>query len=124
MSSYEIIWEFTVTNEQRAAFEAAYGSPGPWAELFGKAEGFLETRLLRDLERDGIYLTIDRWSSQEAFLAFKRDFAEDYARLDRELEGTSENERRIAACVMVANPCLHSAATMLREEKRFPLPVG
>lgn len=101
MSSYEIIWEFTVASEQRAAFEAAYGSPGPWADLFGKAEGFLETRLLRDLERDGNYLTIDRWSSEAAFMAFKRDFAAAYDRLDRELEGTSENERRLGVYAMV-----------------------
>lgn len=102
MPTYEIVWEFTVPSAQRAAFEHAYGPAGPWADLFGRAEGHIETRLLRDLERHGIYTTIDRWSSKQAFMDFKRDFAVEYDRLDRELEGTSENERRIGVYATVS----------------------
>ena len=101
MSTYEIIWEFTVASEQRAAFETAYRSTSAWADLFSKAAGYIETTLLRDLERPGVYLTIDRWSSKEAFLDFKRDFAVAYDRLDQELEGTSQCERRIGVYASV-----------------------
>jgi len=103
MSAYEIIWEFTVTRKNRAAFEAAYKSSGSWAELFGKADGYIETKLLRDLERDETYLTIDRWSSEEAFLKFRRDFAVEYQSLDRELEGLSERERRVGVFARVGD---------------------
>lgn len=102
MSAYEIIWEFTVTTGQRPAFEAAYGSTGPWAELFSKAAGYIETKVLRDLERDGIYLTIDRWASEVAFMDFKRDCEVAYDRLDRQCKGLSERERRVGAFTMVS----------------------
>ena len=101
MPGHEIVWAFTVASEQRAAFEAAYGTAGPWADLFRRAAGFIETRLLCDLDCPGHYLTIDRWSSKEAFLAFERDFSVAYARLDRELEGTSESERRVGVFAVV-----------------------
>lgn len=75
----------------------AYGSDGPWAQLFRRAPGFIETRLLHDMEDAGRYLTVDRWASHEAFEAFRRDFAADYSTLDRQLEGLASLETRLGA---------------------------
>lgn len=93
----EIVWEFRAQPERIAAFEAAYGPEGIWAKLFRTAEGFIETLLLKDGEVAGRYLTVDRWTSAEAFEAFRRDRKQDYERLDRELEGLCAEERRIGA---------------------------
>ena len=60
---YTILWEFLVPPRRRAEFEQAYAADGPWAELFGRADGFAGTQLLRCTEQDGRYLTVDRWRS-------------------------------------------------------------
>jgi heme-degrading monooxygenase HmoA len=95
--SYTIVWEFRVPREGVVGFEAAYGPDGPWASLFGRAEGFLGVELLRSMDQDARYLTIDRWVSQEAYEAFQARFAAEYEDLDKRLEGVAGTETRIGA---------------------------
>ena len=90
-----IIWEFAVEERLQPDFERAYAPGGPWARLFAEGEGFLETRLLRAKERPGVYQTVDRWASREAYAAFKREFAERYDELDEEVGALSRNETYI-----------------------------
>jgi len=90
-----IVWEFIVPAANRARFEVTYGPEGDWARLFRHAADFRGTELLRDGERDGVYLTIDRWASAEAFDRFKRHFGADYLRLDGALEGLASRETRL-----------------------------
>jgi heme-degrading monooxygenase HmoA len=86
------VWEFQVRPESIAEFERAYGPDGLWAELFRRSSAFMGTELLRDKDRAGRYLTIDRWTSREALKQFKEQFAEDYGALDRALEKLTERE--------------------------------
>ena len=95
--NYTIIWQFTVPPENREAFEAGYGRDGRWVDLFAQADGFIETRLLKDEEQPGVYLTLDRWESRSAFEAFKKAYAAPYADLDASLEGLASAEVRIGA---------------------------
>lgn len=90
--TYATVWQFLVPEDQRTAFESAYGPDGPWARLFARAPGFLEVRLLRSREQAGRYYTIDRWQSATAFENFKRNFAKEYQDLDRQLEGLASSE--------------------------------
>ena len=90
-----VIWEFAVEEGHRPAFERAYAAGGPWARLFATSEGFLETRLLKAKESPGVYQTIDRWASREAYAAFKRDFADAYDALDEEVGDLSRRETYI-----------------------------
>jgi heme-degrading monooxygenase HmoA len=92
---HTILWEFRVSAERRAAFEAAYGADGPWALLFARAKGFLSVELLRCGDEADRYVTVDRWRSRADFEAFKRDFGTEYAALDRQLDGIAERETRI-----------------------------
>ena len=94
---YTILWEFRVPPDRRDGYEATYGPQGPWAQLFGRAPGFVGVELLRCTEQAGRYVTIDRWRSRADFEAFKRDFGADYAALDRALEGIADSEARIGA---------------------------
>ena len=94
---YRILWDFLVTPAKRAAFEQAYAAGGPWAELFGRADGFAGIQLLRCTEQDGRYLTVDRWRSRADHVAFRRDFSTEYAALDAGLEGLADVENRIGA---------------------------
>lgn len=66
------------------AFTEMYGPNGPWAQLFRTASGFLGTQLLRDLEGARRYVTIDRWESRDAYVAFRNASVAAYEALDRE----------------------------------------
>lgn len=91
--SITIIWTYVVADAARAAFEAAYGPNGDWAQLFRKGEGYLGTELLR--KADGGYATLDRWRSEADFDAFKQRFGAEYAALDAVCEKLTSAEQKI-----------------------------
>ncbi len=95
--SFSVVWEFNVPEGNRAAFERAYGSEGPWVDLFREADGFLGTWLLRDKEHPGKYLSHDRWDSREAYEEFKRRFAARYNDMDEDLGGLATRENYIGS---------------------------
>ena len=91
-AGYTTVWEFRVAPACQYEFEKHYGPDGTWARLFRSAEGYLGTDLLRDRKNTLRYLTIDRWESREAWLAFRRAHGAAYERLDREFEGLTTSE--------------------------------
>lgn len=91
---------FVYDVREAAAFEAAYGSDGDWAQFFRRGPGYVGTELLRDLEQPGRYLVVDRWESSEAYNQFVEEHRDEYMRrvdetaflYDQELRfGTFEN---------------------------------
>jgi hypothetical protein len=91
----DIVWEFRVSTERQREFEFNYDSNGVWAALFNRSAEFRETILLRDSSRNGRYLTIDRWTSEDAFRGFKEAFAKEYAEIDARCEALTESERLV-----------------------------
>lgn len=92
---FVVVWEFEVAEDKLAAFEAAYGPAGKWAQLFGKSTDYLGTELLKDAYIVGRYLTIDRWRSEEAFREFRKDNDAGYEVIDRECDALTEKEQRV-----------------------------
>jgi heme-degrading monooxygenase HmoA len=92
-----VVWQFEVSEADVAAFEAAYGADGSWAQLFRSSPEYRGTELLRDAYIPGGYLTVDRWTSEEAFRAFRRDHDADYEKLDRSCDALTARETRIGA---------------------------
>jgi len=90
--SYIAIWEFRVKPDSVPIFEEIYGSDGDWAQLFHQSHDYLGTELLRDLSRRGRYVTLDRWTSRDAFHDFKREHQTAYSELDRRCEALTERE--------------------------------
>ena len=86
-AGFTTLWEFAVLPARQAEFESHYGPEGDWVRLFRRGTGYLGSELLQDRANPQRYLTIDRWESLEAWRAFRRHFAEEYERLDREFEG-------------------------------------
>jgi heme-degrading monooxygenase HmoA len=86
------VWRFSPPRGREAEFAAAYDGQGPWAALFGRANGFVGTSLLRSSERGGWWLTLDRWENEAAFDNFQRDFGDEYRALDARLEGVAGAE--------------------------------
>jgi heme-degrading monooxygenase HmoA len=94
---FVILWQFDIAEEQVAAFETAYGAHGSWATLFSLSPEYAGTELLKDAYVPGRYLTIDRWSSEEAFRAFRAQHDPDYEALDRACDALTGSETRIGA---------------------------
>jgi len=94
---FVILWQFDIVDEKLASFEAAYGPDGSWAKLFALSSDYLGTELLKDAYVPGRYLTIDRWRSEQAFRAFRKDHDADYEALDRASDSLTAAEARIGA---------------------------
>ena len=92
-----VVWQFEIAEENIAAFEAAYGSKGPWEQLFRESPDYKGTELLRDAYVHGSYLTIDRWTSEEAFRSFRKEHDAAYEALDRQSDALTARETRIGA---------------------------
>jgi len=73
-----IVWEYMARPDRLAEFESLYRPDGPWVELLRKSPGFLSTTLMRDVGDARRFVIADRWTSEESYEAFKRDFAGEY----------------------------------------------
>jgi heme-degrading monooxygenase HmoA len=94
---FVVVWRFEIAEEKIAAFEAAYSPQGAWAQLFGASPEYRGTELLRDAYIPGNYLTIDRWASEDAFRAFRKDHDREYETLDRACDDLTSREIRVGA---------------------------
>jgi len=97
---FVVVWQFEIAEEKTAAFEAAYGPEGAWAKLFRTSPNYLGTDLMRDAHIPGGYLTIDRWTSEEDFRAFRKDHDAEYESLDRSSDALTSREARIGAYIV------------------------
>ncbi|HUA92018.1 MAG TPA: antibiotic biosynthesis monooxygenase family protein [Terracidiphilus sp.] len=94
---FVVVWQFEIAEDKIAAFEAAYGPEGSWAQLFRSSSNYLGTELLRDAYVPGGYLTIDRWKSEEDFRSFRKSHDKEYEVLDRACDSLTGRETRIGA---------------------------
>jgi heme-degrading monooxygenase HmoA len=92
---YTIVWSFDVKPEQIKAFERAYGPEGDWAQLFGRAPGYVDTELRRETDRRGHYLTIDRWQTRADYNRFKEQFTNEYMTLDLRCGRMTDVEQKV-----------------------------
>ena len=96
---FVVVWHLEIAEEKVAAFEAAYSHEGAWAQLFRSSSEYRGTELLRDAYIPGVYLTIDRWTSEEDFRAFRKDHDAEYESLDRSSDALTSRETRIGAYI-------------------------
>ena len=89
---YLVVWEFQVKLEAQFAFEHIYGRAGDWARLFSQSPNYRGTRLLRDLNEPGRYLTFDYWTSREALHEFKEAHQAGYDAFDKQCESLTDDE--------------------------------
>ena len=94
---FVVVWQFEIAEEKVPPFETAYGPEGTWSQLFRTSPEYLGTELLRDAYVPGSYLTVDRWASEEAFRAFRKDHDGEYETLDRSCDELTSRETRIGA---------------------------
>ncbi len=89
------LWEFEVKPGSEELFEKVYGPDGAWVKLFVQDSQYRGTRLVKDVEREGVYLTLDFWETREAYEKFKKENSAEYDRIDRECEEMTAGEKRL-----------------------------
>jgi heme-degrading monooxygenase HmoA len=92
-----IVWEFLVKPGKETEFQEKYGPEGLWARFFQGSAGYIKTELVKDVSKDGRYLTLDYWQTEEEFSRFKQQNLAEYERLDKEFAGLTESETRLGA---------------------------
>ena len=74
-------------------FEKAYGPEGEWVQLFRRDARYRGTRLLRDVGRERVYVTVDEWESRAAYDEFRQKWAKEYAQIDEKCGMLTSAER-------------------------------
>ena len=92
-----ILYQYRPKPNLHPDFERAYGPDGDWALLFQRSPDYLGTELLRSLQDPTLYVTIDRWTSQAAYEAFRTRWLADYEALDRRCDALTEREELIGS---------------------------
>ncbi len=90
-----ILWEFEVRSDHVGEFIKHYSSTGTWAQLFKKHAAYQNTQLIQDTDKPLRFITIDVWADLASYQTFKREFAAEYAAIDRTCEGLMSAERSI-----------------------------
>ncbi len=98
---YVIIWEYEVKADHVTEFEGIYGPEGAWAQLFKKHPGYLGSELLRDSDQSQRYITIDRWTSSEAYNSFQAKWQDEYNELDTRCESFMDSESFLGTLSLV-----------------------
>jgi quinol monooxygenase YgiN len=91
----QIAWVIEAQPERLLEFQKAYGMNGDWVQLFRKAEGYIETALMRDTENVNRFLIIDRWHDLSSFDSFKRRYEMAYNELDHRCEEITRLETKV-----------------------------
>jgi heme-degrading monooxygenase HmoA len=92
---YAILWEFHVIPEFQSQFEHVYGPDGDWAHFFRSGNGYFGTELIRDETNPDRYVTLDLWSSRADYESFRKQYADEYHRIDQSCERMTNNERAL-----------------------------
>ena len=100
---YVVIWEFQVRAGRERRFEKVYGSEGDWARLFAQDASYIGTELIHHFNGGRIYMTMDFWTSRQAFDEFKESNLARYKALDRKCEDLTESETEIGSFVRILN---------------------
>ena len=85
-----VVWRFTT--DDPVNFERHYGPEGIWARFFRRSGEYVRTDLLRSADA---YLTLDWWTSLEAYNAFREQYADEYAKVDAACEAVTTFEEKL-----------------------------
>ena len=95
MKYFTTIWQYKINPERKNEFEKLYGEDGEWIKLFKKYDGYIRTELLKDLNNENNYFTIDYWNSKESYYHFKDNSFKEYLELDKRGDGLTLSEKHI-----------------------------
>lgn len=91
----ELVRELVVRPENQDQFELLFGRGGAWGRLFSASPGFRGTTVLHDTNNSGRYLLIDIWDTVAQQEQALREHADEYAKLNADLEAWTETRREV-----------------------------
>jgi heme-degrading monooxygenase HmoA len=89
------VWEYDAAPERVKEFELEYGLAGKWVEFFRRSPEYVSTELFRSTESATRFITLDTWRTRAGYEAFRKNNAEEYAKLDKWCEQFTEHERTL-----------------------------
>jgi heme-degrading monooxygenase HmoA len=89
---FVIVWEFRVKPGKRRRFERVYRPDGDWAKFFRHGKGYIRTELIRDVKNPRRYLTLDFWTTRQAYLRLKNENRAGYQAIDDKCLTLTEDE--------------------------------
>jgi heme-degrading monooxygenase HmoA len=96
---YMLLWEFAPRRGAEEDFERAYGPAGVWAQFFNRDSEYRGTKLIRSITDDRQYITIDTWTSREAYETFRIRWQAEHAEVDRMCESLTAYEKALGTFV-------------------------
>jgi heme-degrading monooxygenase HmoA len=96
-----VIWQFQVRPGMQKRFRRVYGPRGDWVQLFVRDDAYVTTELVREPDTAS-YVTLDFWTSQSAYDAFRKQHRAEYRAIDLKCEGLTESEQEIGRFVRAA----------------------
>ena len=100
---FVVLWEFEVKPGCEQRFQTVYGPGGDWDLLFRSDPHHAGTRLLRDLARPRVYLTMDQWQSKKSHEEFRQIREAEYKALDAVSENLTAREHKIGSYEVISN---------------------
>jgi hypothetical protein len=94
VAMFVILWEFQARQSCQAELLAANRPEGDWGRFFRRDPAYLGTEVLCDAHR---IVTVDRWTSRDAYNAFREAHLAEYQEIDRQLERLTEHEHHIGS---------------------------
>lgn len=92
---YIYIWEYDISEENLDAFEETYGKDGDWVKLFSGKDGYVGTEFYKDPEKEGRYITIDKWESKEKLMKFREEYKDEFDGIDKRCMALTKSETEI-----------------------------
>lgn len=91
------IWQYRAREDKLAEFRAEYGTSGAWVSLFRGANGYVATELVQSVADPLEFVTIDRWTSREAWESFLGANERAYRALDEACAQLTAEERALGS---------------------------
>jgi ribosomal-protein-alanine acetyltransferase len=123
-SAFVVIWEFRVRPSKRRAFEKIYGPDGDWAKFFRRNKEYIRTDLIRDRQSPLRYLTLDFWTSPNAYQRFKKENQTEYAAIDKQCAVMTTKERLLGEFGTVGDLASVTPPTNLAPKAANPRPAS
>ena len=89
------VWSYIARPESLQVFRSAYGPDGDWAQLFRRDDAYIGTHLLAGHENPTQFMTIDFWTSRQAFMSFRERFSREFETIDKTMEGLTTLETHV-----------------------------
>src|SRR5947209_19659689 len=76
-------------------FEAQCGSNSEWVRLFEQSKDFMSTELIVDADSTGRYMTLDFWTSRQAYEQCRHQHTAEYKQIDAQCGQLTVSETEI-----------------------------